>query len=110
MLTNTKLLAVGLLVFCSVVSPFVSAVLAENADTELNKFQGTWILVFGERDGKKIADEDVSKNKIIYQGNQGQLTSPHQSKETIIFEIVKIDPTKSPKEFTLVRKTGPNAG
>jgi uncharacterized protein (TIGR03067 family) len=109
MLTNTKLLAVGLLVFCSVVSPFVSAVFAENADTELNKFQGTWILVFGERDGKKIADEDVSKNKIIYQGNQGQLTSPHQSNETIIFEIVKIDPTKSPKEFTLVRKTGPSA-
>ena len=110
MLANTKLLVVGLLVFCSVVSPFVSAVFAENVDPELNKFQGTWILISGEMDGKKIADEDVSKNKIIYQGNQGQLTSPHQSKETILFDIVKIDPTKNPKEFTLIRKNGPSAG
>ncbi len=110
MRTNTKLLAVGLLVFCSVVSPFVSEVIAENVDTELNKFQGTWILVSGERGGTKIADEDVSKNRIIYKGNQGQLTSPHQSKETIIFDIVKIDPTKSPKEFNLIRKNGPSAG
>jgi len=40
----------------------------------------------------------------------GQVTSPHQSKETILFNIVKIDPTKSPKEFIWIRKTGPNAG
>jgi uncharacterized protein (TIGR03067 family) len=110
MRTNIKLLAVGLLAFCSVVSPFVSAVFADKVDTELNKFQGTWILVSGEKDGKKMADEEVSKNKIIYQGNNGQLTSPHQSKETIVFEIVKIDPTKSPKQFSLIRKTGPSAG
>jgi uncharacterized protein (TIGR03067 family) len=110
MRTNIKLLAVGLLAFCSVVSPFVSAVFADKVDTELNKFQGTWILVSGEKDGKKMADEEVSKNKIIYQGNKGQLTSPHQSKETIVFEIVKIDPTKSPKQFSLIRKTGPSAG
>ena len=110
MRTNAKLLAVGLLVFCSVVSPFVSEVIAENVDKELNKFQGTWILVSGEREGKKIADEHVSKNKIIYQGNQGQLTSPHQSNETIVFDIIKIDPMKSPKEFNLIRKNGPSAG
>jgi len=107
---NTRFLPVGLLVFFSVVSPFVSEVIGETADGELKKFQGTWTLVWGERDGKKIADEDVSKNKITYQGSQGQLTSPHQSKDTIVFDIVRVDSTKSPKEFTLIRKIGPNAG
>ncbi len=110
MRTNTRLIAVGILALCSVVSPFVSAVLAENVDPELNKLQGTWILVSGEKDGKKLTDEEVSKNKITYQGQQGQVTSPHQSKETILFDIVKIDPTKSPKEFIFIRKTGPSAG
>ena len=107
---NTKLLAVGLLVFSSVMFPFVSAVFAETADTELNKLQGTWVMVSGERDGKKIADEYVSKNKIIFQGNHGQITSPHQSNETILFDIVKIDPTKNPKEMHFIRKNGPSAG
>ena len=65
-------------------------------------------MVSGEWDGKKVADEHVSKNKIIYQGNQGQITSPQQSNETIVFNIVKIDPTKSPKEFNLIRKNGPS--
>lgn len=108
--TNTKLLAAVLFVLCSVVSPFVSEVIGENADKELNNFQGTWTMVSGERDGKKISDEDVSKSKIIYQGNQGQLTAPHQHGEPILFDIVKIDPTKSPKEFYLIRKNGPSAG
>ncbi len=107
---NTKLLAVGLLVFSSVMFLFVSAVFAETADTELNKLQGTWVMVSGERDGKKIADEYVSKNKIIFQGNHGQITSPHQSNETILFDIVKIDPTKNPKEMHFIRKNGPSAG
>lgn len=110
MRTNSKLLVVGLLFFFSVVAPFVSAVFADNADNELNKFQGAWILVSGERDGKKVVDEHVSKSKIIYQGKQGQVTSPHQSDEIIVFDIIKIDPTKSPREFVLIRKTGPSAG
>jgi len=108
--TNTKLLVVGLLAVCSVMSLLVSGVFAENFDKELNKFQGDWILVYGEQDGTKLAPEEVSKNKITYKGKQGQLSSPHQTKETILFDIVNIDPTKNPKEFTLVRKTGPNAG
>ncbi|MCX5873140.1 MAG: TIGR03067 domain-containing protein [Deltaproteobacteria bacterium] len=107
---NAKLLAAGLLVLCSVLSPFVSEVIGENADKELNKLQGTWVMVSGEWDGKKVADEHVSRSKLIYEGNQGKLTAPHQSKETIAFDIVKIDPTKNPKEMHIIRKNGPNAG
>lgn len=107
---NAKLLAAGLLVLCSVLSPFVSEVIGATADKELNKLQGTWVMVSGEWDGKKVADEHVSQSKLIYEGNQGKLTAPHQSKETIAFDIVKIDPTKNPKEMHIIRKTGPNAG
>ena len=110
MRTNTKLLAVGLVVLCSVVSPLISWAIGETADKELNKFQGTWVMVSGDWDGKKIADADVSKSKITYEGNKGQLTAPHQSKETIFFDIIKLDPSKSPKEFHFIRRTGPSAG
>ncbi len=110
MRTNTKLLAVGLVVLCSVVSPLISGAIGETADKELNKFQGTWVMVSGDWDGKKIADADVSKSKITYEGNKGQLIAPHQSKETIFFDIIKLDPSKSPKEFQFIRRTGPSAG
>lgn len=107
---NTKLLAVGLLILCSMVFPLVPEAIGQNGDKGLDKFQGTWVMVSGERDGKKISDEDVSKSKITYQGNQGQLIAPHQHGEAIFFEVLKIDPTKSPKEFSLIRKNGPSAG
>ena len=110
MRTKTNLFAVGMIVLCFAVFLLVSVAIGETANPELGKFQGTWTLAWGEADGKKIAEVDVSNNKIVYQGSQGQLTSPHQSAETIFFDIVKVDPTKSPKEFTLIRKTGPNAG
>ncbi|HTY25951.1 MAG TPA: TIGR03067 domain-containing protein [Desulfomonilaceae bacterium] len=81
-----------------------------DAQKELQKLQGTWIMVSGELGGKKAADEHVSRSKIIYEGNKGQVIVPNQTEEPIIFEIVKIDATKNPKEMHLVRKNGPNAG
>ena len=107
---NTKLLAAGLLVLCSALALFVSDVIGENADKELNKLQGTWVMVSGEWDGEKTFSENVRQSKLIYEGNTGQLTNPHQSKETIVFDILKIDSTKNPKEMHFIRRNGPNAG
>lgn len=107
---NIRLLAIGLLCSALVMTAFVSNLPAADAIPHLDKFQGTWILVSGERDGKKVSDDHLSGSKIIYQGNKGELLSPHQHAEPIFFEIIKIDPEKSPKEFHLVRKSGPNAG
>lgn len=107
---NTSLFTVGLLALTLTVSAFVFPAFAADAAPQLDKFQGTWVLVSGERDGKKISDDHVNNSKITYKGNQGELTTPHQHNETIFFEIVKIDPDKSPKEFHLVRKSGPSAG
>ncbi len=107
---KTTLIAAALLLLWSTGSPFAAGVGGDDAEKDLQKLQGTWVMVSGERDGKKVADEDVSKSKITYEGNTIRLFTPHQSGETIVAEIVKVDPTKSPKQMHFIRKNGPNAG
>jgi len=82
----------------------------EEAKKELQKFQGTWVMVSGELDGKKAADEHAKQSKIVYEGNKIQIVVPNQTGETITADIVKINPTKNPKEMHFVRRNGPNAG
>ncbi len=91
-------------------APFAAGVGGADAQKELQKFHGTWVMVSGEQDGKKIADEHVSRSKIIFEGDKGLLVVPNQTAETIIFEIAKLDSAKNPKEMHFVRRSGPNAG
>jgi uncharacterized protein (TIGR03067 family) len=107
---NGVLIAVALLLLWSVGSSFAADVGGEDAKKELKKFEGTWAMVSGERDGTKIADEHVSGSKITFEGDHGKLVAPNQSAEAIVFDIVKIDPTKNPKQFHFIRKNGPLAG
>lgn len=104
------LIAAGLLLL----SPMGKALAADAGgdvnNKELEKFQGTWLMVSGEMGGKKASDEHVKKGKIVYEGKKFTLTVPNQTPETIVAEIVKLDPTKNPKEMHLVRKNGPSAG
>jgi uncharacterized protein (TIGR03067 family) len=76
---------------------------------EVSKFQGTWVMASGEKDGAKIDDELVKKNKIVWKGKKVELESPHQSKETIKATTV-VDVTKNPKQMDWVRENGPDAG
>lgn len=64
----------------------------------------------GEHDGKQLADDHISRSKITYEGNKGTLVVPQQHHETIIFDIVKLDPAANPKQFHFIRRNGPNAG
>ena len=84
--------------------------LGDDAKAELKKLQGTWELVSGEVDGKKVADEDAKQSKITWNGNKVSLVTPHQSKEKILGTITKIDLTKNSKEMHWVRSNGPKAG
>jgi uncharacterized protein (TIGR03067 family) len=104
------LIATGLLFLLTLGVPFAAEVGGEDAKNELKKFQGAWVMVSGEQDGKKVADEHVSQSKIIFEGDKGLLVVPNQTAETIVFEIVKIDPTKTPKEMHTIRRNGPLAG
>ncbi len=107
---TTTLIAMALLILWSMGSPFAAEIGGTDAEKELQKFQGAWVMVSGEIDGNKAADEHVSRSKIIYEGNKGKVIVPNQTSETIAMEIVKIDPTKNPKEMHFIRKNGPNAG
>ena len=107
---KTTLMAVAALLLWSVGSSFAADVGGADAQKELQKFQGAWVMVSGELDGKKVADEHQRRSKITYQGNKLQIMVPNQHGEMIAAEIVQIDPTKSPKEMHFVRKNGPNAG
>lgn len=80
------------------------------SEAELKKFQGSWVLILGEMDGKTISSEHVKGSKITFTGSKVELAAPHQHKETIIATLVKLDETINPKEMHWVRTTGPNAG
>ena len=76
----------------------------------LEKFQGTWVLVEGEVDGRKIKDDDVRRSEIVNRGNEATLKMPHVSDEVIRSKARKVSPGKEPKEIEWVRETGPNKG
>ncbi len=108
---RAKTLAIAMAVLvCFVGSAFAAGPQGEEAKKELQKLQGTWVMVAGEWDGKKVADEDAAKSKVTYEGNKITVVTPHQNKEPIVAELVEIDTTKSPKRMTFVRKNGPSAG
>ncbi len=105
----TKLLAVAVLLL-SPVGSFAAGLERPEVQKELKKFQGTWVMASGEMDGKKAADEHVKQSKLTYEGNKVEIVVPNQTGETIIADIIDIDPTKNPKEMHFVRRNGPNAG
>ena len=102
--------AVAIMVLWAFGPLFAAEIQGADAQKELKKFQGSWVMVSGEKDGKKIADEHLKKSKIKYDGAKVELVLPNQASETIFSDIVKIDTTKNPKEVHKFRKNGPSAG
>ncbi|MBI4773305.1 MAG: TIGR03067 domain-containing protein [Deltaproteobacteria bacterium] len=82
----------------------------QSVDAELQKFQGTWMMISAEMDGKKVNDAHVKQSRITFVGDKVELIAPHQHKDTIVASVVKLDCTKNPKEMHWVRTAGPNAG
>lgn len=100
MVTHLLLIAAGL----------VAAADKDNdAAKDLQKLQGSWVLASGEKDGKKLADEDVKRSKITWRGKEALVATPHQSKERIR-ATVTLDPGKTPRQMDWVRVEGPYAG
>ncbi len=82
----------------------------KSVDPELQKFQGTWVMISGEMDGKKVQDAHVKNSRITFVGDKVEVITPHQNAATIIASVVKLDPTKTPKEMHWVYTSGPKAG
>ena len=110
MRSKIVLLAISVLALWWVGSSLAAEIGGEEAKKELQKLQGSWVMVSGEMDGKKAADEHVKQSKIVYEGNQIRIVVPNQTGETIVADIVKIDPSKNSREMHFIRRNGPNAG
>ena len=81
----------------------------QEGQTDIEKLQGTWQLVSGVVDGKKLPDKEVKNTQIIIKDNtfvlpnaSGVGTSP---KGTFI-----INPNSDPKQVDSTATDGPNVG
>src|SRR5438105_10808191 len=77
-----------------------------DAERELKKLEGTWVMVSGERDGKVLAADVVKKARLVIQGNR------HTVKvgEDTIVGTHKLDPSKTPKNIDATDTEGPFKG
>jgi uncharacterized protein (TIGR03067 family) len=74
---------------------------------DLQKFQGDWVLIAAERDGKKMAAAELKKLRLTIQGNEFIL-----KRDSIIASqgSLRLDAAKSPKAVDETITSGPNAG
>lgn len=63
---------------------------------DLEKLQGTWVLVSAERDGKKLSEEEVKKTKITIK-NDTFVFPDASGIGTSQKGIIKLFPSKTPK-------------
>ena len=104
---ESMIAALGVAVVALVVRALIAAD-AEDAKKDLDKLQGTWVLVAGERDGKKFTEEEVKKTKLFIKGETFRI--PESSVATSEDGIIKIDPSKKPKEMDSTTGSGPDTG
>ncbi|MEO8754509.1 MAG: TIGR03067 domain-containing protein [Casimicrobiaceae bacterium] len=82
----------------------------DNDPDEVKKFQGTWVMVEGTRDGKPVAAEHVGKSKIVWSGNDTYIESPHQTKDPIKSKSTVKAAVGGKGAIDFTRATGPDAG
>jgi len=101
---------VVLALVCSLWVASASLAQVQGDDPELQKFQGAWVMVSAEMDGKQVEESHVKQSKITFIGDKVELVAPHQHNDVILATITKLDTTKTPAEMHWVRSSGPNAG
>ena len=72
------------------------------AKSELDKYQGTWVLLSQEFEGKKVPAEELKDLSYTVQGHEIFFKSNGQDRSA----IVKLDPSTNPKTYDLVRDDG----
>ena len=97
----------GLLGLLLIASNAAADVGEDATKKDLAKFEGKWILISAERDGKKTPQEEAKKTTLTIQADQFVLR-----KDSVIISEgrLTLDPTKSPKEIDEAITTGPNKG
>lgn len=85
------------------------ATLAADPKDELDKFRGNWVMTAGHVDGKAVADDNVKKNRITWDGDKIVIVSPHQNPEPIKAKITKITPKGKGGQMEWKRENGPGS-
>jgi uncharacterized protein (TIGR03067 family) len=78
----------------------------KGGDGDAKAVQGTWVMESGEIGGKAFPPEAAKSIRLVLTDGKYVLTGAEQPDEG----TVKMDPTKSPKEFDIVGTKGPNMG
>jgi uncharacterized protein (TIGR03067 family) len=82
------------------------ALRAADAKEELARFQGTWVRVAAEVDGKKQSADDLKNQTLAIKGDEYTVTIDGKPRKGTI----KVDPAKSPKQLDIIPSEGPNKG
>jgi len=80
---------------------------AQEAASDLKKFQGAWRLVRAEADGKKTPDEEVKKIRLTIQGNRFVL---RRDDKVLSEGTFSLDDATNPKAIDETLTAGPRKG
>ncbi len=103
-----KMTAFGMFVLLLAVSMLIAADAKEDAKKDIEKMQGTLLLVSGERDGQKFTAEEIKQSKLIIKGDTFSI--PKSTVGTSQEGTFKIDPNKRPKQIDSTAGSGPDKG
>ena len=82
---------------------------APDTTGDLKKFEGTWVMVSGKKDGQPVAADAVGKSKIVWKGSDVVIETPHQAKEAIKASA-KVGAVGGARTMDWLRANGPDAG
>ena len=86
----------------TVVVAVLSLATDETPKSDLDKYQGTWVFVSEEFAGKTVPAEDLERHSYTVHGDKLRYDSRGEDR----WATIKLDQTKSPKTYDLVRDDG----
>ena len=75
---------------------------ADGQESDQEKFQGTWAIILGEREGVKLSEEAAGEIKVVVEGDRYR----HVRGDRTQAGTIKLDPTKRPREIDITPADG----
>jgi uncharacterized protein (TIGR03067 family) len=75
---------------------------ADAPESDQGKFQGTWAVILGEREGVKLSEEAAREIKVVIEGDRYR----HIRGETTQTGTIRLDRTKMPKTIDVTPADG----
>src|SRR5438874_6830559 len=75
---------------------------ADAPGSDQEKFQGTWAVILGEREGVKLSEEAARGIQVVIEGDRYR----HLRGDRTQAGTIKLDPTKVPKEIDITPADG----